>query len=142
MLAVAAHPLVHLNAALNATATVLLVTGYVLIRCRRELAHKRVMLSAFGVSAAFLVSYLIYHGIAGSVRFSGEGNVRYLYYTVLISHVLLAVTVPFLASGTIYLGLRDRRAAHRRLARWTFPIWLYVSVTGVVVYWMLYHLYG
>lgn len=129
------------NASLNALATVLLLSGYVLIKQRRETAHKRVMLSAFGVSAVFLVCYLVYHYAAGHVRFTGPSPVRELYLGLLLSHILLAVTVPVLAIATIYLGLSDRRAAHRRLARWTFPIWLYVSITGVVIYVMLYHLY-
>ncbi|HEY1784032.1 MAG TPA: DUF420 domain-containing protein [Pirellulales bacterium] len=131
------------NATLNATATVLLVVGFVLIKMprRRETAHKRVMLTAFGVSIAFLTCYLIYHFIVGSVRFQGPSDVRTVYYIILISHILLAVTVPVLAGMTIYLGYRDLRQRHIRWAKWTFPIWLYVSVTGVVIYVMLYHLY-
>ncbi len=129
------------NASLNALATVLLLAGYTLIRRGREQAHKRVMLTAFAVSVAFLVCYLVYHNTAGHVEFSGPSPVREFYYGLLLTHVVLAVTVPFLAVGTIYLGLKDRRAAHRRLARWTFPIWLYVSITGVVIYVMLYHLF-
>ncbi|MBL9123758.1 MAG: DUF420 domain-containing protein [Planctomycetaceae bacterium] len=129
------------NAALNALATVLLVVGYVLIKQRREQAHKRTMLAAFGVSVVFLVCYLIYHRYAGHVRFGGPSPVREVYYALLLTHVLLAATVPFLAVATIYQGLADNRPAHRRLARWTFPIWLYVSITGVVIYAMLYHLY-
>jgi len=131
-----------LNATLNATATVLLIAGYVLIRRRRELAHKRVMLTAFGVSVAFLASYLTYHiGHGAATRFTGQGLIRPVYFAILISHIILAATVPVLAIVTIILGLRDRRLAHRRWARWTFPIWLYVSITGVVIYVMLYHLY-
>ena len=144
------HSLPHVNATLNSLAGVLLVIGYVLIRGRREEAHKRVMLAAFGVSILFLICYSIYHvGLhsltgSGSRRFPSEPHlaVRVIYYVTLISHVVLAAVVPFLAIATIYLGLRNRRARHRRLARWTFPIWLYVSITGVVVYVMLYHLYG
>jgi uncharacterized membrane protein YozB (DUF420 family) len=128
------------NAALNALATVLLVTGYVLIRRRRERAHRKAMLAAFGVSVLFLVCYVVYHAQAGSRRFEHTGPVRPVYYTILLTHVVLAAAVPVLAGVTIYLGYRDRRAAHRRVARWTFPIWLYVSVTGVVIYAMLYHL--
>jgi uncharacterized membrane protein YozB (DUF420 family) len=135
------------NAGLNGLATVLLVTGWVLIKRRRELAHKRVMLSAFAVSCAFLVCYLVYHyslksryDVAG-VAFQGPDDVRRVYLVMLASHVILAAIVPVLAATTIYLGLRDRRLAHRRLARWTLPIWLYVSVTGVVIYAMLYHVY-
>lgn len=129
------------NASLNALATVLLLTGYGLIRSGREQAHKRVMLSAFGVSVVFLACYLIYHRYAGHVKFTGPSPIREFYLGLLLTHILLAVTVPFLAVATIYLGLTDRRVAHRRLARWTFPIWLYVSITGVVIYFMLYHLY-
>ncbi len=140
----AAHPLAHLNALLNCVAGVLLVAGYILIRKGHETAHKRTMLVAFAVSCAFLTSYLAYHFIilkGGSVPFGRTGAVRYVYYTILISHIILAATVPVLAIRTIYLGLRDRREKHRRVARWTLPIWLYVSVTGVLVYLMLYHLY-
>ena len=143
----AVHPLATTNAVLNATATCLLIAAYVLIKRRREIAHRNVMLAAFGVSVAFLASYLTYHfyvlratGSHGQ-PFAGTGLIRQVYYAILISHVLLAVTVPFLAVGSIYLGLKDRRLAHRRLAQWAFPIWLYVSITGVIVYGMLYHLY-
>lgn len=137
----AVHPLATLNATLNATATVLLVLGYLLIRQRREAAHKRAMLAAFGVSVAFLTSYLIYHATAEPARFGGTGAAAYVYYFILISHIVLAIVVPFLAIATMVLGLRDQRPQHRRLARWTFPIWLYVSITGVAVYALLYHLY-
>lgn len=129
------------NALLNLTATILLVTGYVLIKRGREQAHKRSMLAAFAVSTVFLICYLVYHQQAGHVSFTGPPAVRTIYLAILLSHVLLAITVPVLALTTIYLGLRDRRVAHRRWARWTFPIWLYVSITGVVVYIMLYQLY-
>ncbi|MEX2140728.1 MAG: DUF420 domain-containing protein [Pirellulales bacterium] len=140
----AAHPLATVNAALNAAATVLLIVGYVLIKQKREIAHRNVMLAAFGVSVAFLACYLYYHIVemqGRSTPFTGAGPVRYAYYTILISHVILAAAVPFLAAANIYLGLANLRYRHRRLARWTFPIWLYVSITGVVIYWMLYHLY-
>lgn len=170
----AAHPLVHVNAALNALATVLLVLGFLLIQRGRVLAHKRVMLTAFAVSCVFLVCYLWYHYLAGSVKFTHPGAVRYVYYAILLTHVVLAAAVPVLAIWTIYLGLRaehelkrnkgdsplfagggesrdiadtgkkgtvpDYRAKHRRMAWWTWPIWLYVSVTGVVVYAMLYYI--
>lgn len=129
------------NASLNALATVLLLTGYWLIRRGREQAHKRVMLSAFGVSVVFLICYLARMAMTGHVSFTGPSPVREFYLGLLFSHVVLAATVPFLAMATIYLGLKDRRTSHRRLARWTFPIWLYVSITGVVVYVMLYQLY-
>ena len=143
-LLLAIHPLAHINAALNATAAVLLVLGYRFIKQRRERAHKVTMLTAFAVSIVFLVCYLAYHVWPVGQKatpFPGAGAVKGIYYAVLISHVILAMLVPPLAATTIYLGLRDRRAWHVRLARWTFPIWLYVSVTGVVVYAMLYHLY-
>jgi uncharacterized membrane protein YozB (DUF420 family) len=133
-----------INAVLNASATVLLVLGFVQIKRGQELAHKRTMLAAFAVSIVFLICYLAYHiwpvG-AKDTPFTGQGWVRPLYFSILISHVLLAMLVPFLAGITIYWGLKDRRVAHRRIAVWTFPIWLYVSVTGVVIYIMLYHLY-
>ena len=140
----AAHPLVTVNAALNGLATLLLVAGYVLIKQKQEIAHRNVMLAAFAVSIAFLACYLVYHiGVmeGKSTPFTGAGPVRFLYYVILISHIILAAAVPFLAAANIYLGLADQRYRHRRLARWTFPIWLYVSITGVVIYWMLYHLY-
>jgi len=144
LLAAAVHPLATTNAALNATATVLLATGYVLIKRRREQAHKWTMLAAFGVSVAFLACYLVYHlAIKGGVEtpFQGQGWIRPVYFAMLISHILLAAAVPVLAIITIYYGLRDRRAKHRRLAVWTWPVWMYVSVTGVLVYLMLYHIY-
>ena len=133
----------HVNASLNALATVLLVAGYVLIKRRNEAGHKRVMLACFAVSVCFLASYLTYHALAGSKRFPEypPPAIRYTYFTILISHVLLAAAVPILALTTIVLGLCDRRAAHRRVARMTWPIWLYVSITGVLVYLMLYQLY-
>ena len=138
----AAHFLPHVNASLNALATVLLVIGYVLVKGGRLRAHKRTMLACFGVSVLFLTCYAVYHVmIEGGRGFPAYPPrlVRYAYYAMLISHIILAAAVPFLAVATIYLGLRDRRAAHRAIARWTYPIWLYVSVTGVVVYLMLYH---
>jgi uncharacterized membrane protein YozB (DUF420 family) len=153
LLAVAPHPIVHVNAALNATATVLLLLGLAMIKRGNVTAHKRVMLSAFLVSSAFLACYLWYHYHVGHVEFTHPGAVRYLYLAILLSHILLAVTVPFLASYQIYLGYRatgccgdpadaaEYTVRHRRMAHWTFPIWLYVSVTGVVVYVMLYHLW-
>ncbi len=133
----------HVNASLNALATVLLVVGYVLIKRRQEAAHKWTMLACFGVSTVFLACYLTYHVNVLSKHFPSYPPlaVRYSYYTVLLSHIVLAATVPFLAIATIWLGLADKRQAHRRLARWTFPIWLYVSITGVIVYPMLYQIY-
>ncbi len=141
------HHLPTVNAALNGTATLLLALGFGLIKAKRETAHARVMLSAFAVSIVFLACYLTYHALLryetgqGHVTFQGPPAVRTVYLTILISHVILAAIVPVLAGVTIYLGYRDRRARHRRWAKWTFPIWLYVSITGVVIYLMLYHLY-
>lgn len=128
------------NAALNATAAALLVWGYVLIRRKRREAHRKVMLAAFGVSALFLVSYLIYHFQVGSVRFQKIGPIRTVYFSVLLTHTILAAAVPVMAVVTLRRAFAANFAKHRRLARWTLPIWLYVSVTGVAVYWMLYHL--
>lgn len=130
-----------LNAILNATATVLLLVGYVLIKRRREQAHTVAMVLAFAVSVLFLVSYVTYHFHVRHVEFVGPPGVRRVYLLILLTHVVLAATVPFLAGLTIYWGFRDRRVKHRRLARWTFPIWLYVSVTGVIIYLMLYQIY-
>ncbi|MEO8274580.1 MAG: DUF420 domain-containing protein [Thermoanaerobaculia bacterium] len=127
-----------LNAALNATSAVLLVLGFLFIRARRIDAHRRTMLAAFTCSIVFLVSYLVYHFQVGSVRFPGTGTVRTVYLAILLTHTVLAATVPVLATITLFRGLARRFDRHRRIARWTFPIWLYVSVTGVVVYWMLY----
>jgi uncharacterized membrane protein YozB (DUF420 family) len=128
------------NATLNGTAAVLLTWGYKLIRAGRRETHRRVMLTAFCVSVAFLISYLVYHAQVGSVPFQGTGLIRILYFTILGTHTVLAATVPFLAIITLRRGLKGRIDAHRRLARWTLPVWLYVSVTGVVVYLMLYWL--
>jgi putative membrane protein len=157
-----AHPIVHVNATLNAIATILLVVGFILIKKHRIEAHKRAMLAAFVVSIAFLGCYLWYHYHVKLVKFTHPGGVKYIYYVILGTHVPLAMTVPFLAIAQIYLGYRalgcctkgdqldpaEQRAVnaiyrdkHIRLARWTFPIWLYVSVTGVIVYVMLYHLW-
>lgn len=129
-----------LNALLNATSALLLVVGWLLIRAGRREAHRRVMLGALAVSAAFLASYLVYHFQVGSVRFQGTGAARTLYFAILISHTLLAAAVPILALITLSRALRRRFERHRAIARWTLPIWLYVSVTGVVVYWMLYRM--
>lgn len=129
------------NASLNSLATVLLVTAYVQIKQRQETLHKWTMLSAFGVSAVFLVCYLVYHFVAGHVEFQGPPVARTIYLSILLSHILLALSVPVLALISIYLGLKDRRQKHVRISKWTFPIWLYVSVTGVVIYVMLYHVY-
>jgi uncharacterized membrane protein YozB (DUF420 family) len=128
------------NAVLNSTSAVLLGFGYHFIRRRQVAAHRACMLAAFAVSVLFLVSYLTYHAHVGSVRVSGTGAVRALYLSILVSHSVLAALVPPLAVLTLYRALRGQVDRHRRLARWTLPIWLYVSITGVVVYLMLYHM--
>jgi uncharacterized membrane protein YozB (DUF420 family) len=128
------------NATLNSVSAALLVTGYVLIRRRKIGAHRAVMLAAFSCSVLFLISYLTYHFQAGSVRFQGTGGVRTLYFAILLSHTVLAGAVPFLAVITLVRALRERFDRHRAIARWTLPIWLYVSLTGVAVYWMLYRM--
>ena len=132
----------HVNASLNLLATILLIIGFVLIKRKKEKAHKIVMLSAFATSVVFLVCYLIYHANVLSKKFPQEDYsslITYTYYTVLLTHVVLAALVPFLSVTTIVLGLLDKRALHSWWAKFTFPIWLYVSVTGVLVYLMLYH---
>ena len=126
------------NATLNAISGVLLVVAYALIRARRIEPHRRVMIAAFATSSLFLICYLVYHAQVGSVPFTRQGFVRPLYFTILITHVTLAVTVLPLAIVTLSRGLKARYKEHRRIARWTFPIWLYVSVTGVLVYVLLY----
>lgn len=127
-----------LNAALNSVCSILLIVGFFLIRKKRIAAHRRVMLTAFGVSVAFMASYLIYHFQVGSVKFTGEGVWRAVYFAILFSHTVLAIAVPPLAVVTLFRGLSGRYESHRKIARWTLPIWLYVSVTGVLVYLMLY----
>ena len=129
-----------INAFLNATAAVLLVWGYLLIRRKRVDTHRKVMTTAFVVSCLFLVGYLTYHYQVGSVRFQKTGVIRTVYLSILASHTVLAAAVPVLAIVTLRRGLAARFDKHRRIARFTLPIWLYVSVTGVVVYLMLYHL--
>ena len=130
-----------LNAFLNATAAVLLIWGFILIRRRRIQTHRRVMLTAFTVSILFLISYLAYHAQVGTVRFQHSGVIRHVYLSILLTHTILAATVPFLAAITLWRGLAGGNyARHRAIARWTLPIWLYVSITGVIVYWMLYQL--
>lgn len=132
------HDLPAVNATLNGISGILLVAGYTLIRARRIDLHRRVMISAFCCSSLFLVSYLVYHAQVGSVRFTRQGIVRPVYFTILITHVVLAATVLPLAIVTLSRGLSARFDRHRAIARWTLPIWLYVSVTGVLVYVLLY----
>jgi putative membrane protein len=130
----------HVNAALNALATVLIVAGLIAIKRRNERLHVQLLLAAFGVSAAFLASYLTYHLSAPPVKFTKEGAIRGVYFAILISHIVLAAVQVPLILNTIRLGLRDDRPRHRKWAKITAPIWLYVSVTGVVVYMMLYRM--
>ena len=132
------HDLPAVNATLNGVAGVLLFIGFLLIRSRRIDLHRRFMIAAFVASSLFLVSYLVYHAQVGSVRFTRQGFVRPLYFTILITHVVLAAAVLPLAILTLTRGLKGRFSAHRAIARWTLPIWLYVSVTGVLVYVLLY----
>ena len=135
---ISVHDLPAVNATLNATAAALLICGYILIRRGRKQAHKRVMLVVFVTSSVFLVCYLIYHWQVGSVRFPHPGAVRTVYLSILATHTLLAAAVPPLAIVTLSRGLSARFDKHRAIARWALPVWLYVSVTGVVVYLMLY----
>jgi putative membrane protein len=128
------------NAALNSLSAILLVGGYLFIRSRNIKAHRACMLSAFASSILFLASYLVYHYQVGSVPFKGQGGIRLVYFTILLTHTILATTVVPLALVTLFRAFKERFDAHRRIARWTFPIWLYVSVTGVIVYWMLYRM--
>ena len=126
------------NAALNSASALLLIAGYLFIRGKKITAHKFCMLSAFATSALFLTSYLVYHYQVGSVPFKGGGWMRTLYFTVLVSHTILAATIVPLVLMTLSRALRGSFERHKRVARWTLPLWLYVSITGVVVYWMLY----
>jgi len=129
-----------MNAALNFLSAVFLIVGFFFIKAKRVQAHKASMLAALTSSACFLISYLIYHYQVGSVPFKGQGLIRSVYFTILISHTILATVVVPMALLTVIRALKGHFASHRRIARWTFPIWLYVSVTGVLVYWMLYWL--
>lgn len=129
------------NATLNATSGIFLLTGYVLIKQRRITAHRNAMLAAFTSSTLFLISYLVYHYHVGSHPFRGQGAIRQVYFAILISHVILAVVIlPFIIS-TLTKGLRAQYVRHKRVAKWTFPLWMYVSVTGVIVYLMLYQMF-
>jgi uncharacterized membrane protein YozB (DUF420 family) len=157
LLAAGAHPLAHLNAALNLLATLLLAAALWQVKRGREQAHGRTMLAALVVSAVFLGSYVTYHALVGSVKFTYTGPPKYLYLTILATHVLLAFSVPFLAVTAAVFGCKalgwgpskratsvqraKYRAKHLRIVRWAYPIWMYVSVTGVLVYAMLYHIW-
>lgn len=131
-----------LNAFLNGLSAVLIVTGVVLIRTKRRGAHKGVMLAAFVTSSLFLASYLYYHKHVGVVQFQGQGLPRYIYFSILASHTLLAAVVLPLILVTLFRAFRGTFDRHRLIARWTYPVWLYVSVTGVVIYLMLYKLFS
>jgi uncharacterized membrane protein YozB (DUF420 family) len=130
-----------LNATLNATCFVLLTTGYVLIRRGRVTQHRAVMIAAFCTSVVFLISYLTYHAQVGSKHFEGVGTIRIVYFTILFTHTVLAIVIVPMVLITLTRGLKRRDDRHRAIARWTLPLWIYVSVTGVVVYLMLYRLY-
>lgn len=132
------HDLPTLNASLNATAALLLLWGRVLIKRGHRQAHQKVMIAAFGVSVIFLVCYLIYHAQVGSVPYPGHGAWKALYLFILIPHIILAATVPVLALRALYLGVKQEYEKHKKVTRWAWPIWMYVSVTGVIVYLMLY----
>lgn len=131
-----------LNASLNGASALLITSGRLLIRKKKVRLHRACMIAAVVTSSLFLISYLYYHAHVHSVHFPGQGWVRPVYFTILISHTLLAVTVVPLVILSLSYGLRQKFDRHRRIARWTFPVWLYVSVTGVVVYIMLYQIYG
>jgi putative membrane protein len=126
-----------INATLNATSATLLVLGFAAIRSGRREIHKRLMVSAFAASAVFLIGYVLYHFAPGDTLYQGEGAIRIVYFTILITHVLLSIVMLPMILTTFYLAARERFTTHKRLARWTLPIWLYVSVTGVVIYFML-----
>ncbi len=130
-----------INATLNGASTILLLIGYAFIRRGRVAAHRAVMITALISSTLFLTSYVYYHAHVGSVRFQGQGWSRPVYFTILISHVSLAVAIVPLVIITLSRALRERFDRHKAIARWTYPLWLYVSVTGVIVYFMLYHLF-
>ena len=137
----------HVNALLNTTSGLCLITGYIFIRRRRIAAHRASMIAAFVASIIFLISYLTYHSLLayklglGPTKFMGEGIIRPIYFFILITHTILAVVIVPFVIVTLRRGLKRQDARHRRIARWTFPLWLYVSITGVVVYLMLYRIY-
>ena len=134
------HDLPALNATLNGSSFVLLLSGYVMIKRGNRDAHRKLMTAAFGCSVLFLISYLIYHAQVGSVRYQRQGAIRMVYLSILLTHTVLAASVPVLAVITLRRALQGDFVRHRALARWSFPIWGYVSVTGVIVYWMLYRM--
>ncbi len=130
------------NASLNAASAVFLLIGYRFIRRGRILPHKICMVTAFICSSVFLASYLYFHYQAGVVHFQGQGWIRPIYFSILITHTILAGLIVPLALVTLYRALTNQFDRHKRIARWTFPLWLYVSITGVVIYWLLYRLYA
>jgi putative membrane protein len=130
-----------LNAILNASSSIFMTIGYFYIRQKNRTAHRNCMIGAITSSTLFLISYLIYHATHGATKFAGQGLVRPVYFIVLFTHTVLAAVALPLVIRTFYLGWKDELSRHKKIAKWTFPIWLYVSVTGVVVYFMLYHLY-
>lgn len=134
--------LAPLNALLNGTASVLLLAGFVFIKRRNVRAHRLCMIAAMIMSALFLISYLTFHYHVGDVRFSGQGAIRAVYFGILVPHIILAGVIVPLATGTIWLALRGNFVRHRRIARWTWPLWMYVSVTGVVIYFLLYRVFA
>ena len=131
-----------LNASLNAASALCLLAGYIAVRRRRIPIHRACMTAALACSAAFLISYVAYHLQVGSVRFQGQGLIRPIYFTLLFSHTILAVVIVPLVIITVRRALRRQFELHRRIARWTLPLWFYVSVTGVIIYFLLYHLYA
>jgi uncharacterized membrane protein YozB (DUF420 family) len=131
-----------LNASLNGVSAVLIITGHSFVRQGKVQLHRACMLAAVSASTVFLGCYLYYHAHVGSVHFPGQGWARGLYFSILISHTILAAAVPVLVVLTLVFAFRHKFERHRRIARWTYPIWLYVSVTGVIVYLMLYQFYG
>lgn len=132
----------ELNASLNGLSAILLTNGFFMIRRGNIAAHKRSMISAFVASSLFLISYVVYHIRVGNILFQGQGWIRPVYFTLLISHIVLAIVILPLAIITLTRGLQSRFDKHRRIARWTLPLWLYVSVTGVIIYVMLYQVYA
>ena len=131
----------HLNALLNSASALLLIAGYRFIRSKRITAHRNCQIAAVATSALFLTSYLTYHYYHGSTRFPGQGIVRRIYFTILLTHTILAAVIVPMILVTLYRALRSDFNRHRRIARWTLPLWLYVSITGVIVYLMLYQIY-
>jgi putative membrane protein len=137
---ISAAELPTINATLNSLSAAFLILGFIFIKSKNIKAHRACMLSAFASSSLFLISYLVYHYQVGSVPFKGQGAIRTVYFTILLTHTILAVVVVPLALITLFRALQENFPKHRRIARWAFPIWLYVSVTGVLVYMMLYRL--